>query len=62
MVSYWSVADESTAQLMTNFYRPVVISGHSFAKALQEAKLQLLKESPKITPYHWAPFVLIGRD
>jgi CHAT domain-containing protein/tetratricopeptide (TPR) repeat protein len=62
IVSYWSVADESTAQLMVNFYRPVVTFGHPFSRALREAKLQLMKDNPKITPFHWAPFILIGRD
>jgi len=62
VVSYWRVADESTAQLMTHFYQPAHTRSYSYAEALRQAKLRLIKEYPQVTPYYWAPFVLIGRD
>ncbi len=60
IVSFWSVADESTAALMTDFYSRLLDSGGSnYAESLRQAKLNLIrgKYSP---PYYWAPFVLIG--
>jgi CHAT domain-containing protein len=58
IASLWPVADESTAPLMTAFYRARQ-SGGSKAAALQAAQLSLLR-GPYAHPYHWAPFVLLG--
>lgn len=62
IVSYWRVADQSTAQLMKCFYQSTLTRAHSLADALREAKLELISTYPEVTPYHWAAFVLIGRD
>lgn len=59
-VSLWKVADESTAVMMQSFYQHM-LSGKSKAKALQEAKLELLEKSEYGDPYFWAPFILIGK-
>jgi CHAT domain-containing protein/Tfp pilus assembly protein PilF len=62
IVSYWSVADESTADLMKEFYRVLLSNteGGNFHSALRSAKLSLM-EGPKFaSPYYWAPFILIG--
>ena len=61
MVSYWSVADESTADLMTDFYRNLLgQTKTNFAEALQQAKLKMISNAKYSAPYYWAPFVLIG--
>lgn len=61
IVSFWSVADESTAQLMTLFYKAMLEDpGHHYSKSLQKAKLELMKSEKFKSPYYWAPFVLIG--
>lgn len=61
VVSFWSVADESTAELMTAFYKTLLQNkDDNFAKALREAKIQLIKSEKFSAPYYWAPFVLIG--
>ncbi len=61
MVSFWSVADESTADLMTSFYKTLLQTrDENFSKALREAKLQLISTEKYSNPYYWAPFVLIG--
>ena len=61
MVSFWSVADESTAQLMTDFYSIMLKDKNpNFRKALQEAKIKMIKEGKYTDPYFWAPFVLVG--
>jgi CHAT domain-containing protein len=61
IVSFWSVADESTASLMADFYaillkQPVP----DFSKALREAKQKMINENTFREPFYWAPFVLIG--
>lgn len=60
IVSFWSVADESTAQLMTNFYKQLLESSSvHYSRDLREAKLDLLNGQYS-APYYWAPFILIG--
>lgn len=60
IVSYWSVADQSTAELMTNFYRDVLTNRSTLAESLQKVKVDMLNSSSYSAPYYWAPFVLIG--
>ena len=61
VVSFWSVADESTAELMTEFYKTLLQNkDENFAKALRHAKLQLIRNEKFASPYYWAPFILIG--
>jgi CHAT domain-containing protein len=61
IVSFWSVADQSTANLMKLFYREVLdTSANSFSNSLREAKTQLIIEGKYSSPYYWAPFILIG--
>ncbi len=62
IVSYWSVADASTAELMAEFYRILLRQpGISHRQALQLAKQKLINERTYASPYYWAPFVLIGQ-
>ncbi|QMU29929.1 CHAT domain-containing protein [Adhaeribacter radiodurans] len=60
MVSVWKVSDESTADLMEDFYRQL-LSGKSKARALHAAKRKMLKQDRYSQPYYWAPFILIGK-
>lgn len=62
IVSLWQVADESTAQLMIEFYRQHLHhSGNSFfADDLRQAKLSLINDDQYSAPYYWAPFILVG--
>jgi CHAT domain-containing protein/uncharacterized protein HemY len=60
IVSFWSVADESTAQLMTEFYKQLLnTKGSSISEQLRQTKLTMLKGTYS-APYYWAPFILIG--
>lgn len=59
LATLWSVQDQSTADLMTNFYKALQ-PGVSKAQALRQAQLSLLKSSRYRHPYYWAPFVLVG--
>ncbi len=62
IVSFWSVADESTSKLMTDFYTTLIKQkGLSFSHALQQSKIAMTKDPRYSSPYYWAPFVLIGK-
>jgi CHAT domain-containing protein len=60
IASLWSVDDESTAVLMSQFYQELVRTTGSKAEALRQAQLTLLKNPRFQRPRNWAPFVLIG--
>ncbi|HMQ00178.1 MAG TPA: CHAT domain-containing protein, partial [Cyclobacteriaceae bacterium] len=62
IVSYWSVADNSTAVLMMNFYRNLINQNElkESAAPLRMAKLDMIKAKEFADPYYWAPFILIG--
>jgi CHAT domain-containing protein len=60
IVSFWSVADESTSKLMQDFYsRMLGDRTLNFADNLRASKKQLLA-GEYAAPYYWAPFVLLG--
>ena len=59
LASLWSVGDESTKELMVEFYRQLA-AGQSNAAALQSAEIKLLKNPKFSRPLYWAPFVLMG--
>ena len=60
VTSLWDVSDNSTAQLMDDFYASVT-TGHSYALSLRAAKLKMLQSSNYKRPYYWAPFQLYSR-
>jgi len=61
IVSFWSVADQSTESLMKKFYRQVLDTpSQNFSRSLREAKLYLITEHKYSSPHYWAPFILIG--
>jgi CHAT domain-containing protein len=59
VTSLWSVKDDTTAQLMTAYYRRLR-AGDGRVSALQGAMAQLRQRYPH--PYYWAPFIAIGQD
>lgn len=60
LATLWSVSDESTVELMSEFYRAIATSEVNKAEALRQAQIALLKNSQFQHPFFWAPFVLIG--
>ena len=59
-VSLWHVADNSTAELMEEFYKNLV-KGKTKSESLAAARSALYsKEYVNHNPYFWAPFVLTG--
>jgi CHAT domain-containing protein len=60
-VSLWSVADKSTADLMTEFYRRLLSSEQGTASgALRAAQISMIDGKKYSAPFYWAPFVLVG--
>jgi hypothetical protein len=65
VASLWHVSDESTAELMSNFYDRIgqdVSEGRRLrvAESLHAAKRRLRASSEWSSPAHWASFVFIG--
>ncbi|RDC65534.1 hypothetical protein AHMF7616_04164 [Adhaeribacter pallidiroseus] len=60
VVSFWKVPDNSTADLMEDFYT-ALISGEDKAQALQTAKRKMARADKYKHPFYWAPFVLVGK-
>jgi len=58
--SLWMVEDNATKNLMDNFYKELSVSETSKAGALRNAQLSVLREKPRLHPYFWAPFTLMG--
>ncbi|HZN00873.1 MAG TPA: CHAT domain-containing protein, partial [Pyrinomonadaceae bacterium] len=61
-VSLWSVADKSTADLMTDFYKRLLTTGEgtTSSSSLRGAQLAMISGKKYSAPFYWAPFVLIG--
>jgi CHAT domain-containing protein len=57
LATLWSVDDESTANLMSQFYQELK-AGVNKAEALRRAQLAVFNQEK--SPYFWAPFVLVG--
>jgi CHAT domain-containing protein len=61
IVSFWSVADQSTAKLMTDFYKELLSNKSTgYSESLRKAKLNLIQSDQYAAPFYWAPFILIG--
>lgn len=60
LASLWNVDDESTAVLMSQFYRELANNQLNKAEALRQAQLAVLKNPKYQRPMFWAPYVLIG--
>jgi CHAT domain-containing protein len=61
-VSLWSVADKSTAELMTDFYKRYLAAGTpaSASASMRDAQLGMIAGKKYAAPFYWAPFVLVG--
>ncbi len=57
LATLWAVNDESTADLMSQFYRELK-TGVNKAEALQRAQLAVFAKDKN--PFFWGPFVLVG--
>jgi CHAT domain-containing protein/Tfp pilus assembly protein PilF len=57
LISLWMVDDETTTQMMVDFYQSVK-AGRPLSASIRAAQLKMLKEMPH--PFFWSPFVLVG--
>jgi hypothetical protein len=54
-VSLWSVADKSTADLMTEFYKRLLASeGVSSSAAMRDAQLSMIAGKKYSAPFYWS--------
>ena len=60
LASLWAVDDESTSQMMVDFYEQLKQPGVTKAEALRHAQLKILRQSKFAHPNYWAAFVLVG--
>ncbi|MGQ4649541.1 CHAT domain-containing protein [Lyngbya aestuarii] len=60
LATLWAIQDQSTSQLMAEFYHLLTQPGVTKAEALRQAQLSLLNSSQYQHPYYWSPFVLVG--
>jgi len=59
VVSLWLAQDDTTARLMATWYDTLREQGMTPTQALRAAQLSLKAQYPH--PYHWAPFIAVGR-
>lgn len=60
VASLWSVSDQATVTLMTNFYRELAQDKHTKAEALRQAQILTLKNDAFSHPFFWSAFILVG--
>ncbi|HEX7317624.1 MAG TPA: CHAT domain-containing protein [Pyrinomonadaceae bacterium] len=56
----WNVDDNETAELMTRFYRGMLVDKLRPSKALQAAQVSMLKEKQFAASFNWAAFIIQG--
>src|SRR5204862_3208801 len=59
VMALWRIDDQSTAQLMTEYYQGLR-SGGGREAALTNAQRAMLRRPARQHPYYWAAFVLAG--
>lgn len=60
LASLWSVNDQSTAALMSEFYQQLAQPQMGKAEALRQTQLAMLQDPVYQHPYYWSAFVLLG--
>ncbi len=60
LATLWSVKDDSTSELMADFYREFSAANMSKAEALRRAQVALLQQPQYQHPFYWASFILVG--
>jgi len=60
MASLWRIEDRATAELMSRFYRGLLVDGRPPAAALRQAQLAIRDDKRWRSPYYWSGFVVQG--
>ena len=58
LMSLWSVDDNSTVELMKEFYTDTQGNENKFNEVLRNAKIKMIKEGKH--PFYWAAFIMSG--
>ena len=63
IVSLWQVSDQSTSNLMVDFYKNLLnhLNNQGYAEDLRKAKLKMIAGKTFAHPFYWSPFILIGK-
>ena len=63
IVSLWMVGDQSTSDLMVDFYRNSLNTEQnlSYSESLRKAKMLMIQQGKYSHPLYWSPFILIGK-
>lgn len=56
----WSVNDQASSELMSQFYRFLNQKQFNKSEALREAQLKLLNNSFFRHPFYWSSYILVG--
>jgi len=62
VASLWAVSDESTSELMKEFYAKMLGKKRPAGRAMHEARLALIEGERYSHPFYWSPFIVIGTD
>lgn len=62
IVSLWPVSDQSTSNLMVDFYSNLTRGRQTekYSVWLRNAKLKMISEGKYSNPFYWSPFILVG--
>lgn len=60
IASLWSLDDESSVELMKQFYQQLGTGRVSRAESLRQAQLSLMKNDQYAYPRYWSPLILLG--
>lgn len=60
VVSLWGVNDVATSQLMTKFYKKLILEKLPPSTALRLAQIEMIKDTDYKAAYFWAPFIIQG--
>jgi CHAT domain-containing protein/predicted negative regulator of RcsB-dependent stress response len=60
VASLWSVSDEATSLLMSQFYQELVNSNIPKSEALRRSQTAVLQTEQFAHPYYWSAFVMVG--
>lgn len=59
VMSLWSISDQVTRELMTNYYKNLKL-GMGRGAALRKVQLEMLKKENRQHPFYWAAFIQSG--
>jgi CHAT domain-containing protein len=60
VATLWFINDQSSSELVTEFYRQLQNASASKAVALQRAQIKMLQDGVYEHPAYWAPFLLLN--